>query len=104
MSYGKMTKRIVFTDTEHNHAQFLIRLAHDGLNQSDFFRHVLCGYIENDTRLQEFVHEKTAQSKKRKKTSQSLITKGQEKLHSLGLNEGEIESIFDLIAQENPDL
>lgn len=104
MEYGKLNKRIVFTDTDHRHAQLIVRLSHDGLTQSDFFRCIVGGYIENDPRLVEFVHERSTQSKKRKADSRRLIEKGQRKLDSLGLNEGEIENIFDLIEKENPDL
>ena len=47
-NYGKNTKKIVFLDTDHRHAQLILRLRHHGLTQSDFFRALISGYIEGD--------------------------------------------------------
>jgi hypothetical protein len=104
MDYGKLTKRIVFTDTDHRHAQFLIRLQHDNLTQSDFFRAVLTGYIEQDERIQGYIEETSRQSKKRKTLSKKLRHTGRAKKESLGLSSEDVSDIFDLIAEEHPDL
>ncbi len=36
-NYGKMTKRIVFNVSDHEHAQLILRLKHNSLTQSEFF-------------------------------------------------------------------
>lgn len=104
LNYGKNTKRIVFTDTDHRHAQLLIRLNHDGLRQSDFFRSLITGYLEGDSRIGEFVAELGAHSEIRKRKSSSLKKAGKESESNLGLRESEIEDIFDIIKEEYPDL
>ena len=40
VDYGKNLKRIVFTDTDHRHAQLVIKLKNDGITQAKFFRAV----------------------------------------------------------------
>jgi len=104
-SYGTQTKRIVFTDTEHNHAKLLIRLRHDELSQAAFFRHVLNGYINGDSRIQGYIDEVKPQSKIKKDRTRKMREKGKQNLQSLNnLSNKEVESLFDLIAEEHPDL
>jgi hypothetical protein len=103
-SYGKANKRIVFTDTDHRHAQFIIRLKHDGLRQSEFFRSLISGYLAGDERIQSFILEKSTQSQKRKAKSTKLAQRGTTVMRDLGFNEGEIDNIFDLIEKEHPEL
>ena len=45
IDYGKLNKRIVFTENDHRHAQLVLKLKHDGMRQSDFFRSIITGYI-----------------------------------------------------------
>ncbi len=101
---GKSTKRIVFTDTDHRHAQLLIRLRHDGMTQAQFFRSIITGYIEGDVHICQFINQTKPQSLKRKAKSKKDVAKGQKTVAELGLDENQIENIFDLIAEEHPDL
>ena len=48
-------KRVVFTDTDVRHAQLRIRLQHDGISQSDFFRAMITGYLENDGQITNYL-------------------------------------------------
>tara|TARA_R100000008_G_scaffold57544_1_gene35585 strand:- start:195 stop:512 length:318 start_codon:yes stop_codon:yes gene_type:complete len=102
--YGKKEKRIVFTDTDHRHAQLIVRLKHDGLTQSAFFRHVISGYINSDERIIDFISDIGSLSKSRKNKSRKQITKGKKTLQDLALDDKQIDNIFDLIAEEYPDL
>lgn len=104
INYGKLNKRIVFNENDHRQAKLAIRLRSDGLRQSDFFRHVVTGYISGDERIQEFVDDIKQQSKLRKQKSKKLRKKGMDTLNDLGLNENEVENIFDILAQEHPEL
>ena len=103
-AYGKFTKRVVFTATEHQHAQLLIRLKQDGLRQSDFFRSVIDGYTKGDARLCEFIQDKSTLSQKHKVKSNQLKKKGESTLRDLGFEDGEVDDLFDIIAEEHPDL
>ena len=111
MSAKKSTKKIVFYDTDHSHAELKIRLKQDGISQSEFFRSVMTGYIKKDADVLAFVNKIKASKKVGKKVkkkeirkSSELIKKGNETMNKLGLAETEIENIFDILEKANPDL
>ena len=108
MSYGVNSKKIMFYDTDKRHAELKIRLQHDSLKQSEFFRAVVSAYIEKDELFLEFINqykeENKTQSKERIEKSKKSIEKGREMEKKFNLKEDEKENIFDLIAQEHPDL
>jgi|TARA_Y100000310_G_scaffold96456_1_gene94211 hypothetical protein len=104
IDYGNLNKRIVFTENDHRHAKFIIRLRQDSLKQSEFFRHIVTGYIDGNENIQNFVDEIKQQSQNRKTKSRRTISRGQEILKDLALDEGEIENIFDILEEEHPEL
>lgn len=104
IKYGKNDKRIVFTDTDHRHAQLLVRLRTDGMKQSQFFRSLITGYIEQDERIVSYFDEVKDQSKERKAKSNKLRKSGKKLMSSSGFSHDQIEDIFDMIAQEHPEL
>ena len=103
-SYGKTKKRIIFTDTDHRHAQLIIKLKHDNMSQSDFFRLVVGGYLSGDERIQSFVDQHKKMSKVRKTASKKLTQAGEKGLQEMGFSDSEITDIFDIIAEEHPEL
>ena len=104
MEYGKLTKRIVFTETDHRHAQLVLRLKHDGIKQAQFFRSLITAYLSGDDRIQSYVNEISDLSESRKSKSTKLKQNGQQNLKDLAFTDGEIENIFDLIEKEHPEL
>jgi len=105
IEYGNLNKRIVFKENDHRHAKLVNRLRFDGLTQSDFFRHIITGYIDGDERIVEFVDGIKQQSEKRKTKSKKLRTKGKDSVRAMGLDDQQlIDDIFDTIAEEYPDL
>ena len=102
------TKRIVFYETDDKQARFRIKLKQDGLRQSHFFRMIIALYIDNDQRVLDLVEEYKEKNKYRDRTNRRKvrkeIEKGQQKEKEFGLNPDEIESIFDLMEKEFPDL
>jgi hypothetical protein len=104
IDYGNLTKRIVFTDNDHRHAKFLVRLRYDNMTQSNFFRNIISAYIDGDERIQSFIDEVKQQSLKQKASSRRLRNKGNKKATELGLSNDEVDNIFDTLEQEFPDL
>lgn len=104
LEYGKNLKRIVFTDTDHRHAQLVVKLKSDGITQAKFFRQLITGYLENDHRLIDFVRENGSLSIQRKNKIHKLEEKGKVLVQELGLDDEQVEDIFDMIAEEFPDL
>jgi len=103
-SYGKNEKRIVFTETDHRHAQLIAKLKIDGMTQAKFFRNLITGYLEGDERIEEYVLESSKLSIKRKNKVRNLRSIGHTTVNELGLDEGQIDDLFDVIAEEFPDL
>tara|TARA_B100000029_G_scaffold490831_1_gene550289 strand:- start:58 stop:384 length:327 start_codon:yes stop_codon:yes gene_type:complete len=104
IDYGNLDKQIAFWDNDHRQAQLLIRCRHDGMTQSDFLRHMVTAYITGDDRIQSYVDEVKEMGEKRKKKSRTLKKKGEEMVKDFALSEGEVENIFDLLAEEFPEL
>ena len=104
IDYGKLTKQVVFTENDHRHAKLLIRLKHDGFTQAAFFREIITGYIEGDERILNYIDEVKPQSKRKKAKSKKLRQSGQETMTAHGFSDDQIIDIFDIIAEEHPEL
>ena len=102
--YGHLTKRIVFTENDHRHAQMVLKLKYLRLTQAAFFRHIVSGLIGDDPRILEFANEISAKSKQKKAKSQKAQKIGAQKLRDFGLSEDDVENIFDIIEEEFPDI
>jgi len=106
-AYGEAGKKIVFYDSEKNHADLKIRLHYDGLTQSSFFRELVAGYIRQDENIVKFVDElkeqKNLQSKKKRSKINKMNIAKKDTIDKFALKDDEIESIFDILEEECPD-
>ena len=106
--YGEAGKKIVFYDSEKNHAELKIRLHYDGLTQSAFFREVVAGYVSQDENIVKFIQEvkerSDTQSKKKMKKISKMNKAKKQTVQKFALDESEIENIFDILEEECPDL
>jgi hydroxylamine reductase (hybrid-cluster protein) len=102
------TKRLVFDDTDTRHAQLKVRLDYDGLTQAEFFRSFITGYLNKDDLVMNFLRKYKEDKKSQSKRNIKIIMKDYEKAEDLlskfGIEQEELENIFDLIAKEHPDL
>jgi hypothetical protein len=103
-AYGRELKKIVFEETDNQHAKFIIRLRHSSISQSGFFRAIIEGFIKNDERICSFIEEQTKEQKsmneQRIKKSRRLKKAGHQKIKDFALSTEEVENIFDLIEDE----
>jgi|TARA_R110000744_G_scaffold17296_1_gene46975 hypothetical protein len=108
IDYGNLIKVIQFKETDKRHADLRIRLHYDGFYQGEFFRDIVTGYLSGDENLIAYVEkvkeEKKKYNKGRLKKGKSLSESGKEAERQFALEDEEIESIFDIIKQEHPDL
>ena len=95
-------------DKDKRIADFIIRLKHDGLTKTKFFRAILTGYLERDEDIVSFVERykisSKAQSNNKATVVRNIENQGKENKTKLGLNNDEIENIFDILEKEHPDL
>jgi len=108
IDYGNLNKVVQFKETDKRHADLRIRLHYDGFYQGEFFRDIITGYLSGDENLIAYVEkvkeEKKKYNKGKLKKGKSLRKKGKEVEKQFALKDDEIESIFDIIEQEFPDL
>ena len=100
-------KKIVFDDTDIRHAQLRIRLQNDGLSQAEFFRAMITGYIEKDKNIIKYIvsyMESRGDSKRKVQILKNALDMADHLMGKFGIEDEELENIFDLIAEENPDL
>lgn len=100
----KKRKKIMFYESEDRQARLRVRCDFDGITQSQFFRLMITGYINNDDLIFTFLdkcketHGLQGQQKRNKIKTIKNKTKDVVKKFSLG--EEEIENIFDIIETE----
>ena len=101
-------KKIMFWESPKRQADLKIRLQHDGFTQSHFFRAIITGYTEKNKDILKYIDEYKEENRtqgiaKRKQIKKSLKnSEGVEE--QFALNENEVEDIFDIIAEEFPEL
>jgi hypothetical protein len=91
------------------HENLKIRLYYDQIKtQSEFFRYCVESYLAKDPLFMEFLDEykinKKVQSKTRTTRSRKLRLKGEKILQELALSAAEVESIFDILEEDLPEL
>ena len=108
MDVRNKEKNIVFSDTHIRHAQLKVRLDYDGLSQAEFFRSIVTGYLNKDKDLIEYIQNykssKGIQSKRNIKYVEDDNKKSSELLGKFGIKSDELEDIFDIIAEEHPEI
>jgi len=97
-------KKFMFYDTEQNQAKLKIRCAYDGMSQSQFFRIMIAGYVEDDEHVLAYIKECKERyglqgQQKRNKINQ--LQKDKKNIENkFSLKQDEIENIFDIIETE----
>tara|TARA_B100000287_G_scaffold421073_1_gene461295 strand:+ start:96 stop:422 length:327 start_codon:yes stop_codon:yes gene_type:complete len=108
MAIGKDKKKIMFYDTDGRHAQLKVKLQYEGLTQTEFFRAMVTGFLEEDPNIVEYVEEykdnQGVQSKHQRGVIAAERQASEEIKKNFGLDKDEISDIFDIIQKEHPDL
>ncbi len=101
-------KKIVYYDTPKKHADLKIRWQYDSIRQSEFFRILADAYLRKDERILSLVAEhkenNNIQNKKKRQKMKKTYQQADEISKKFALEEAEVESIFDLLEKEHPDL
>ena len=101
-------KKIIFTVSSRQKEDFKIRLQYDGLTQIKFFRAIMAGYLEKDPDLIKYLNTFKKVNGIQNNLQRDKILKGIKKATSIktlfALDDGDVESIFDILEGENPEL
>jgi hypothetical protein len=79
------------------------------MTQAEFFRSFITGYLSKDQRIISYLESYREQNQKKYSKRKAKIRKddnkkGEDLLHKFGIEDVELENIFDLIEEEFPDL
>lgn len=106
--YAKDTKKFTFYAKDNLHAEFKIRMQHHSLTQSELLRACVQAVVDKDPVMETFIDDYKERTNKQSKKQRSKIKKdleqSEEILNDFGIGDGEIDSIFDLIAREHPEI
>ena len=106
--YAKDTKKFTFYAKDELHAKFKIRMQHHSLTQSEFLRACVKAAVDQDPMMEMFIdyykEETGKQSKKQRAKIQKEQKESKDLLDTLGLGDGDIDNIFDIIAKEHPEI
>jgi phosphopantetheine adenylyltransferase len=105
--YGEDKKQICFDSLPKLHADLKIRLHNDDIKIKEFFNEIIKAYVERNQNIINFIEE-LKEKKKISKNIRNKSAKGRntrtQTIGQFGLDENEIEDIFDIIKKEHPDL
>jgi len=106
--YAKDTKKFTFYAKDNLHADFKIRMQYHSMTQSEFLRACVEAAVEKDPAMEMFIEQYKEKNNKQSKAQRSKVRKDLEKseelLNDFGIGEGDIDSIFDIIAKEHPEI
>jgi len=98
-------KKIMFYDTSDRQSKLRIRCNFDGISQSQFFRMMITGYIENDELIYNFMKKCKEryhiQGENKRDKIDRIRKSSNQSIKKFNLGEKEIEDIFDIIETES---
>jgi len=106
---GEFDKKFVFYGKEEYLAEFKLRMEYHDLSMSEFLRACVEAAVGKEDIIEDFIEDyKEKKGKTKQKAARRKIRKerrqAEELVSKLGLDDSEIENIFDIIAQDHPEL
>ena len=101
-------KRVHFYSDKDAHIRFRASLEKHNMTMSEFLRACCEAVSEDDRDMIAFLDSYKEKSEKHSKTKTSILNKDLQKsdslLEDLGIGESDIESLFDFIADQHPEI
>ena len=101
-------KRVHFYADKDAHIRFRASLEKHNMTMSEFLRACCEAVSEDDSDMIAFLDSYKEKSEKHSKTKTNILKKDLEKsdslLEDLGIGENDIESLFDFIADQHPEI
>jgi hypothetical protein len=100
---NKNTKKIVFYDTDHNHAKLRIKFIEHGIKQKTFFREIVQACINDDPLILQWLEKNpnckiTKRSMKMRKRQDKEV---QQEIKKFNLNNEDLDELFDIISEDD---
>jgi len=106
--YTEDAQRVHFYASKDSHIRFQTSLEKHNMTMSEFFRACCRGVSEDDEAMLAFIESYKETSEKHSKRNANITKKdaevGDSILEDLGIGEEDIESLFDFIAEQHPEI
>ena len=105
--YGRAKKKVIFEETDKRHADLKIKLHYNGLTQAQFFRGMVSAFLDDDPDMLvilETIKKENKVSGAKRAIAAKERKKASETVDLFGLDDKEVENIFDILEKEHPDL
>jgi len=98
----KGVRAINLTIPDDTYKRLLIKIRHENLNWKRFFNMMISGFIEDDPMIMQYIDLQMSliRSKSRTKKLIKEREKMQETIKVFGLDENEIDDIYDMLEEE----
>ena len=104
----KEAKRVRFYIKNDSHIRFKVSLQKHKINMSEFLRACCQAVSDDNPFMLDFIDDYKEVSEKHSKRNNDILKKDRDKgnalLEEFGIDEDEIESLFDLIADQHPEI
>ena len=94
-------KKIVFVDKEDQYARLVTRLRYDKITQGNFFRELVCLYVDNDKDFAKVIAKIKSKlrtmGKQKIERSQKEILAGHEIASDFALSDEDKQNIYDIL-------
>lgn len=101
-------KKVVFMENDRVHADLKLKIHYDGITQADFFRGCVRAYLEEEGAFMVFLDKlkehRTKQAKRLRAVASKDIQGAAAQQRAFGLDNSDIEDIFDILEKEHEDL
>jgi hypothetical protein len=108
MSENEEAKRVRFYIKNDAHVRFKAALSTHQISMSEFLRACCNAVAEDNPLMNDFIAHHKETSEKHSKRNNNIIKKDREKgealLADFGIGDDEIESLFDIIADQHPEI
>ena len=108
MSKNEEAKRVNFYVNKDAHIRFRASLEKHNMTMSEFFRACCDAVASDNEEMVSFLNSYKESSEKHSKRNTKITNKDREEgnsiLKDLGINEEDIESLFDFIAEQHPEI
>lgn len=95
-------RSITLTISEQKYMELLIKIRHENLNWKRFFGFLIKGFVEDDSRIMEYIDLQMMdiRAKSRTKVLHKEREATQQTKDIFGLDEEEIQDIYDILEEE----
>jgi len=100
----------IYANVPQSHkVELKVRLHHHGLTQSNFLRGVVAAFLQDEEQFMDWfdtwkLKNSKINSLQSHKKSKKLHQQGEKLAAKFGINDGEIDNIFDILEKEHPEL